>query len=40
MMTLLYLILGLATFAVLFGLTEIVARTESHASSNDDRGSS
>jgi hypothetical protein len=28
-MTLLYLILGLACFAVLFGLIEAVARTES-----------
>jgi hypothetical protein len=28
-MTLLYLILGLACFAALFGLTEAVARTES-----------
>ena len=27
-MTLLYLILGLACFAALFGLTEVVARTE------------
>jgi hypothetical protein len=39
-MTLLYLILGLICFAALFGLTELVARTESESKSESDRVSS